>query len=188
MRYVCFDVETPNMKNDRMSAIGICIVEDGKIVNEYYSLVNPEQHFDPFNIALTHITPAMAAEAPAFGELWNTLGPVMGSGLLVAHNAQFDMSVLSKCMRDYGIPCDGTTNYACTCRMGKRLLPKLENHRLDTMCRELNIPLDHHNALSDARACAQILIHYIEQGANISDHVRPYSLREAKTLKKYASL
>lgn len=184
VRYICFDVETPNRGNNRMSAIGVCIVEDGAIVKEYYSLVNPEQHFDIFNIALTHITPDMAAEAPTFGELWSTLEPMLKSGLLVAHNAQFDMSVLSKCMRDYDIPCGEMTNYACTCRIGKRLLPRLENHRLDTMCYELDIPLDHHNALSDARACAEILIYYIESGANIADFVRPYSLKDAKTLKK----
>lgn len=183
MKYVCFDVETPNLKNDRMSAIGVCVVEDGVIVSEFYSLVNPEEHFDTFNIALTHITPDMAAEAPTFGQLWSTLEPIFKSGLLVAHNAQFDMSVLSKCLRDYDIPCSGVTKYACTCRMGKRLLPDIENHRLDTICSELDISLDHHNALSDARACAKILIHYIEQGADISGFIRPYSLKESKTLK-----
>ena len=48
-RFIVFDVETPNRYNNRMSAIGIAVVEDGVIVNEYYSLVDPEQPFDYFN-------------------------------------------------------------------------------------------------------------------------------------------
>ena len=54
-RFVVFDVETPNRYNNRMSAIGIDVIEDGVIVNEYYSLVDPEQSFDYFNTRLTGI-------------------------------------------------------------------------------------------------------------------------------------
>ena len=183
MRYICFDVETPNRRNDRMSAIGVCVVEDGVIVKEYYSLVNPEEPFEDFNIALTHITPAMAAEAPTFPELWTTLKPVFKSGLLVAHNAQFDMSVLSKCLHGYDIPCSDLTRYICTCRMGKRILPSLENHRLDTISRALGIELEHHNALSDARACAMILLHCLRQTDDIERFIRPYDLSHSKTLR-----
>ena len=48
-RFAAFDVETPNRLSNRMSAIGISVIEDGAIVDEYYSLVNPETHFDYFN-------------------------------------------------------------------------------------------------------------------------------------------
>ena len=71
-RFVVFDVETPNSANDRMSAIGVTVVEGGAIVEEFASLVNPETHFDPFNIRLTGITPEAAAQAPAFPALWPT--------------------------------------------------------------------------------------------------------------------
>ena len=54
-RFVAFDVETPNRWNDRMSAIGITIVEDGEVVEEFYSLVDPEEPFDSFNVQLTGI-------------------------------------------------------------------------------------------------------------------------------------
>ena len=50
-RYVAFDVETPNYANDRMSAIGIVVVEDGEITDTFYSLINPECRFDSFNIS-----------------------------------------------------------------------------------------------------------------------------------------
>ena len=57
MKYIAFDVETPNSLNNRMSAIGITVIEDGAITKEFYSLVDPEQELAPFIIALTGITP-----------------------------------------------------------------------------------------------------------------------------------
>src|SRR5699024_2688789 len=75
-RYIAFDVETPNRNSDRMSAIGLTVVEDGAVLQSYYTLVNPEVPFDPFHIRLTGITPAMAAEAPTFSELWPSLAPL----------------------------------------------------------------------------------------------------------------
>lgn len=183
MRYIAFDVETPNRDNNRMSAIGISVVENKMIVDRFYSLVNPEQRFDSFNIELTHITPAQAYEAPTFSELWPIIEPIMKSGLLVAHNAMFDMSVLSKCLLAYDIDWISKTEYCCTCQMGKKCLPNLENHRLDTMCRHLGLGLDHHNALSDANACAELLIYYLEHGFDPKKHTRPYDMLHSKTIK-----
>ena len=182
-RYICFDVETPNLHNDRMSAIGICVVEGLRTVEKFYSLVNPEEDFDAFNINLTGITPAMAENAPTFSEIWKTIRPMMASGLLAAHNAQFDMSVLAKCLRKYEIDCPETTEYICTCRMSKRAAPSLENHKLDTVCRALGIKLDHHNALSDANACAEILKYCIKTGTGAENFVRGYNLWEVKTVR-----
>ena len=55
IRYIVFDVETPNRYNNRISAIGITVIEDGKIIDNYFSLVDPEQPFDWFNSKLTGI-------------------------------------------------------------------------------------------------------------------------------------
>ena len=90
-RYIVFDTETPNSRNNRMSAIGISVVEDGVITREFATLVNPEAHFDPFNIQLTGITPEAVEAAPTFPALWQELEPLFDSGMLVAHNAPFDM-------------------------------------------------------------------------------------------------
>lgn len=102
-RYIAFDVETPNSFNDRMSAIGITVIEDNNIVDTFYSLVNPEAKFDDFNIQLTGITPEMVAGSLNFAQLWQEIEPIMDSGLLIAHNAPFDMSVLAKCLTAYHI-------------------------------------------------------------------------------------
>ena len=181
-RYIAFDVETPNSASDRMSAIGITVVERGAVTDEFYSLVNPETRFDPFNIRLTGITPRMAAEAPAFPALWNTILPLMESGVLVAHNAPFDMGVLAKCLAGYGIPWKRLVSYACTCRMGRACYPGLENHRLNTLCDYLSLDLDHHNAGSDSRACAGLLLDYMESGLDVERYIRLYDLENRRTL------
>lgn len=180
--FVVFDVETPNASNSRMSAIGLTVVEDGRIVDELFTLVNPETYFHPFNVALTGITPEMAERAPTFDRLWETIGPVMSSGLLVAHNAPFDMSVLAKCLRAYCIDWRDQTGYACTVQMSRRCWPQLPNHKLDTLCAYLDIPLDHHKADSDSRACAQILLAGLDQGVDMDRFRRTYDLRAIRTL------
>lgn len=180
-RYVVFDVETPNSSNNRMSAIGIAVVEDGKLVKELSTLVNPETYFHPFNVQLTGITPAMAEEAPTFSELWPVLEPIFDSGLLVAHSAPFDMGVLAKCLRAYCVDWRDTAPYACTVRMGRRCYPKLPNHRLSTLCKYLSIPLEHHQAGSDSRACAQLLVNYIDRGLDVREFQREFDFRQMCT-------
>ena len=174
-RYVVFDVETPNFRNDRISAIGITVVEDGAIRNRFYSLVDPETHFDRFNIQLTGITPQMVEDAPNFAELWKTIAPIMDSGILVAHNAPFDMGVLAKCLRAYGIRWKAQASYTCTCAMGRKCYPTLPNHKLNTMCEHLGLSLDHHRADSDSDACAKLLLDYTEKGLCVERFLRTYS-------------
>lgn len=181
MRYTVFDVETPNAANDRMSAVGVAVVEDGKIVERFYSLVDPQTHFDAFNISLTGITPQMAAAAPSFPAVWQRIAPLLEQGIPVAHNAPFDMSVLGKCLRDYGLFWRERTEYLCTCRMARQLLPHLGNHRLDTLCRYYGITLQHHRADSDAEACAKLLIALGGTAAD-SGFLRTYDLGRLRTL------
>ena len=181
MRYIAFDVETPNYANDRMSAIGIVVVENGEITERFFSLVQPETHFDAFNVALTGITPRMVSTAPTFAQLWPQIRPLMESGILVAHNAPFDMAVVAKCLRDYGIFWREQTEYLCTCRLAKRVLPHLGNHKLDTLCSYYRLELDHHQADSDALACAQLLLQLSAQ-SDPKTQVRQYDLLSMRTL------
>ena len=180
-RYIAFDVETPNGANSRMSAIGIAAAENGEIVDEFYSLVNPETWFAPFNIRLTGITPEMAEDAPTFEELWPAVGPLLESGLLVAHNAPFDMGVLARCLRAYCVDWRDTAAYACTCQMGRRCYPELPNHRLDTLCGHRGIALDHHQASSDSRACAQLLLNYIDRGLDVRKFQKTFDFHYLRT-------
>lgn len=176
-RFIVFDVETPNRYSDRMSAIGVTVVEDGAIKDEFYSLVDPETFFDYFNTILTGIDEDTVRDSPTFPELWERIEPVMSSGLLVAHNAPFDMSVLKKCLKHYEIEWKPYARYICTAQMGRALLPGMK-HNLDVLCRYYGIPLDHHVASSDSRACAEILLRYIADGADVRKHIRTCSFKK----------
>ena len=188
-RYIVFDVETPNGANDRISAIGVVVVEGQSVVREYYTLVNPETHFDAFNISLTGISPEDVADKPTFAEAWAELAPIFSSGMLIAHNAPFDMSVLAKCLNAYQIEWQPYAYYACTCQMGKKCFPNAKNHKLNTLCALLNIPLEqHHCALDDAKACVGLLIHYLKQGCDPSDYVRSYDIANTCTEKRTSGM
>ena len=65
-RYIAFDVETPNAANDRMSAIGITVIDANSITGEFYTLVDPETHFDRFNI---EILDALLSQVTLRGEV-----------------------------------------------------------------------------------------------------------------------
>lgn len=170
---IVFDVETPNRFNNRMSAIGITVIRDGRIADEMYTLVDPETTFDWFNTKLTGISAESVKGAPTFPELWEQIEPLMSSGILVAHNAVFDLGVLRHCLRDYGIGWKKTAKYMCTVQMGRKLLPGME-HKLNVLCDHYGIALDHHNAASDSRACAEIFLRYREICEDTGKFIRTY--------------
>lgn len=175
-RYIAFDVETPNRYNNRMSAIGISVIEDRAIAEEYFSLVDPEQPFDWFNTQLTGIDSEAVADAPTFPAIWREIEPVMSSGILVAHNASFDLGVLKKCLCGYGIDWQPSVKGLCTVLMGRRLLPGI-SHKLDNLCDYYGICLDHHHhADSDSLACAEIFLRYLEMGADPKQFIRIYNM------------
>lgn len=163
-RFIVFDTETPNRRNNRMSAIGISVVEHGQITEEFYTLVNPETEFDYFNIRLTGITPEAVQDAPTFPQVWERIRPLLESGMPTAHNAPFDMGVLAKCLDAYGIHWRPWCRYVCTVRFARQALPGMPNYKLNTLCTELNIGLNHHNAGSDAHAAAELLQKCLAQG------------------------
>ncbi len=168
-----FDVETPNRSNDRISAIGAVTLCDGKIIRTYYTLVDPQTHFDEFNSYLTGIYPSDVQGKPSFGELWEEIRNMFDSCVLAAHNATFDLGVLSKCLRAYGIPHGRYFDYICTCRVGRYLYPSLDDHKLNTMAEHFGIELDHHNAMSDCLCCAELLRRYSEH-SSLDGFIRVY--------------
>ena len=159
MNFTAIDFETANAKRTSACSIGLVKVENGVIVAEKSFLIKPQPNFFYASfIDIHHITQAMVKDAPLFGELWPDIREMIeDTELLVAHNASFDMSVLRACLelemiRSYLPP------HLCTVRLSKQHLPFLYNHKLNTVCEYFDIELDHHEALSDARGCANILL------------------------------
>ncbi|MBM9520711.1 3'-5' exonuclease [Desulforhopalus vacuolatus] len=159
--FMALDFETASSSMESASSVAIVFVKDGEIVGETQSLIHPPGNtFNSFNIELTGITPEMTQNAPTLAELWEDKGMdiIMKEFCpFVAHNAVFDHTVLHKSLEIYGItiPRLSTT---CTVQLSRKVFPKLPNHKLPTVSKHLGIELNHHDALSDARACAMIMV------------------------------
>lgn len=189
-RFVAFDIEMPGQRDMRISAIGITVVDDGKITDKRFYLVNPECKFDPYVIKLIGITPDMVKDKPIFPEVWEEIKDIMSSGILVAHGAAGDLKTLCECLLHYGIEWKSTAEFLCTCDMGLACYPCLEGHGLDALCEHIGFELDHHNAQSDSEGCARILLDFINQGADINEFKNTFDciacrkIRPGKVKKK----
>lgn len=160
MDFIALDFETANQRRDSACSIALSFVKDNHIVENFYSLINPETEFNWRNVQIHGIKAQDVANAPTFSEIWEHLKPAFNSHpLIVAHNAAFDNSVLQRSLQRYNLE---VPKYALldTLKTSKQLYPNLDNHRLNTICDYLQITLQqHHNALADCTACANILLH-----------------------------
>jgi len=156
--YVVVDVEaTTGRKNHaRIIEVGVCRIEDGKIVRQWSSLVNPGRPIARWVQRLTGITDAMLREAPGFEQLASKLAAELEDMVLVAHQARFDLSCLNaEFERLYNLRL--TNRYLCTLELARKYLPGLENYRLGAISGVLNIAHERpHRAESDALATAWI--------------------------------
>lgn len=159
MNFLAMDFETANHFPHSACSVALVMVQDNRIVGEYYSLIKPVTEFHWKNIQIHGIQPEDVVNAPKFPEVWQQIQRYFQpQRLIAAHNAQFDNSILRGCLDYYQLP---VAHYQslCTVKTSRRLLPDLRNHRLDTVCQNLDIALlHHHDALEDSRACAKILI------------------------------
>lgn len=165
MKFVAIDFETANRYPNSACSVGLVKVENGQIIDEYYTLIQPPRmQFDPMNIKIHGIRPQDVRCADKFDSLWKSeIRSFLKGYPLVAHNASFDMGVLRALISTYDLETD-SMRYACTVT-GSRKTYGLENHRLSTVSDFLGIALNHHQALDDARACAKIMIDIFEKHA-----------------------
>jgi len=167
VNFTAIDFETGCGRRDSACAVAMIAVKEGRIEESYSRLIcppDPEMDFEMINISIHGITPGMVRNEPRFPEIWEDLRPMLQDGLVVAHNAPFDMSVLRAVLERYGLkhPC---FDYACTVQMARKVFPQLPDHRLNTVSSHLGIELNHHEAESDARASALIALECIERSS-----------------------
>lgn len=163
-RFAAIDFETANGKRSSVCSVGIAIVEDGKIIDNLYSLIRPRPHYyTSWTTAIHHLTYKDTMDAPEFPEVWEGIAPHIDGLPLVAHNSVFDESCLKAAfqMHDLAYP---KYRFHCTCRLARKFYPFLFNHKLNTVSEYCGYPLlNHHHALADAEACAHIAIRIMEE-------------------------
>ncbi|SFG47833.1 DNA polymerase-3 subunit alpha [Lachnospiraceae bacterium C7] len=161
--YVVFDLETTGFspENNKIIEIGAVKVEEGKIVDKFSTFVNPETPI-PFRIEqLTSINDGMVIDAPTIDAILPQFMEFCKGAIMVAHNADFDMSFIKRNCKLLGIECDPTI--IDTVSLARILLPQLNRFKLDTVAKALGISLDnHHRAVDDAGCTAEIFVKFIE--------------------------
>ncbi len=159
--FIGFDVETANDDWGSICQIGLVRYRDGQEVDAVSWLCTPPgtlNFFQPVNISIHGITPEQIAGEPTFAELLPRMVEFVGDLPLVAHNAQFDFTALSRACKAAGIEVP-TFNFGCSLALSRYSTIKFHNHKLPTVAEALGIELKkHHDATEDARACAGIAI------------------------------
>tara|TARA_Y100000768_G_C23986783_1_gene689396 strand:- start:2576 stop:4726 length:2151 start_codon:yes stop_codon:yes gene_type:complete len=156
--YCVIDVETTGGRANfhRITEIGVVKIKNGEVIDTFESLINPERSI-PIKIQqLTGINNDMVANAPTFDEIKESLMSIFEGSIFVAHNVRFDYSFIQREFKRAGI--DFTMPTFCTCSQSRKHFKGLKSYSLKNLCREFNIDLtQHHRAMCDAHAAAQIL-------------------------------
>ncbi|MFI5361314.1 MAG: 3'-5' exonuclease [Elusimicrobiota bacterium] len=173
--FVAIDFETADKGQDSACSVGLVRVENGVITEKIVQLIKPPRFvegdlFNPapdFEFTYIHrIKPEMVADAPSFGQVWPKLERILkGADFMAAHHAPFDNGVLTACCAAARLP-KPPHRFVDTVRLARDTW-KLYPTKLPNVCQYLGITLNHHEALSDALACAQIVIAAQKQGVKL---------------------
>lgn len=164
-RFVALDFETFNQDRDSVCAVGLAVIEDGKITDTYYELINPQTgYLNHFCFEAHGITHQMCKDKRLFEEVWAEIDEKYIKGaILIAHNAGFEKSCLRACAESF----DTSDDYYIidTLNMARQESGQRTGNRLNEVCDKFNIELEnHHNALEDAVACANVFLTLREKG------------------------
>ena len=163
MDFVSIDFETATHQADSACAVGIVSVEEGKITDKYYTLIQPPfNEYSWHNIQVHGIAPKDTWDSPLFSDVYPEIKSRLENKIVVAHNEGFDRKVLQSTMDTYRLDYSElnlTQKWECTLKIYRKKGYKPAN--LAACCKVHNIELNHHEALSDAVACAQLyLLHH----------------------------
>ncbi|MCJ2051408.1 3'-5' exonuclease [Methylobacterium sp. J-070] len=158
MTVLALDFETANERRDSACAVGLAWIADGRVVRRESHLIRPpEMRFSPGNIRVHGILPANVADEPDFGTVMAPYLEDLRRGLILAHNASFDIGVLRAGLARAGLPVPDLA-YLCTVQVARRVFPAPEGCGLGKVARRLGIRFEHHDAGEDAFACAEIAL------------------------------
>ena len=168
--FVAIDFETASSRRDSACAIGLAACSDGRVVQSRSYLIRPSSRRFTFT-AVHGLSWEQVCDAPSFVELWPTLQPWFGRAAFVAaHNAAFDHEVLHASCARYRLR-QPHKRFVCTVELA-RTQWGISPADLPSVCKRLNITLRHHDAASDALACARIVLAAEDNGWRYSGSQR----------------
>tara|TARA_R110002124_G_scaffold60626_5_gene166216 strand:- start:509 stop:1987 length:1479 start_codon:yes stop_codon:yes gene_type:complete len=184
--FTAIDFETANRQRKSACSLGLVVVRNGVIVEKKYWLIKPEPfEVDFYNQKVHGISISMLQDKLTFNKLWPEIEPYLADQLIVAHNAKFDLDVLSKTLGHYGISFF-PKNYYCTLLASERFFQGNSSAKLNEVARYFELELNHHEALSDAVASAEIAIRLMSDiNLEVSEQIKVNATKVLSTKSKF---
>lgn len=180
-KYVLLDIENPNTRGNSICAIAVVLVENDKVVEKKYSLINPEDRFDAINSRITGIDASQVQTAPTLKEYWGEIQGLLKENVIIGHNVTYDLAVLSRALQRYDIEAE-PWRYSCTLELSKKYI-KADSYKLENLLKSLGYQYEAHNALSDAVACG-VLFQYIKAENKLAEDLLHTYIFTEETIEK----
>ncbi len=171
--FVALDVETTGLspQTDKIIEIGLVRVRQGKVREQYSSLIQPGRLISSRIASLTGITNKMLIDAPSMEEILPKALAFIGDDIIVGHNVNFDIGFMRAACQTV-MQCAFTNDFVDTMRLGRAYFRDLPNHRLSTLVSAFCIEqVEAHRALADALATARCYLHMCKHVAERKDQV-----------------
>lgn len=158
--FTSIDFELATSEYNSVCAVGVVSVVDGRIVNEFYSLVQPPENKYMWQTSRVHgIKAKDTLHAPTFLDIFPAILPLVYGQHMVAHNEELDRKVLRRAMQHCGLVYEDLglqETWDCTSKIYKQL--GFAKTKLSILCEIMGVELNPHDALSDARASAELFL------------------------------
>ena len=156
--FAAIDFETANEQPSSVCSVGVVVVRGGEVVDSFYSLIHPEPEYYQWFCQQVHgLGPEDTDSAPVFPFVWEKIASKIEGLPLVAHNNRFDEGCLKAVFRVYQMDYPDYVFYDTLAASREHFGHNLPNHQLQTVSAACGYDLtNHHHALADAEACAQI--------------------------------
>ena len=174
LTFNAIDVETANANRASICQIGVVHVVDGQTIEVWQTLINPEDWFDPWNISIHGIDENDVRGSPTLPEVRTELRRRLRGSILISHTS-FDRVAFERAMERYELEQLKVT-WLDSARIVRRAWPEKFGNKgwgLKNVAREFGISFRHHDALEDARAAAEIVLHACrERDIGVDDWIR----------------
>ncbi|MEF9958481.1 MAG: 3'-5' exonuclease [Niameybacter sp.] len=172
--FIAIDFETANEKRMSVCCAALIFFKNGVIIDEKEWLIKPPaicNYFNDLNIQIHGITPEQVKTAPEFDTIWEEFYSYIDGEMLIAHNAPFDMGVLTNLIHHYNLT-SPSLNFVCTCNIARKTWDKQVNYTLKNIANQLGYLFNHHDAHDDAKTCGKILLEALKvHGVNSIDEL-----------------
>ena len=161
--FAALDFETATGKRSSACAVGVVVFEQGLPTDTLHKLIRPPGNlYSSYNTNLHGIGPSDTRHAPGFPDVWDQVTQLLGERMVVAHNTDFDMSVLRASAKHYRYA-PNSFPFVCTYRTARAVMPGAGTWRLNVLADRFGMPLPHHDPLSDAKAAGLLWLALLDR-------------------------